>query len=377
MNVHYDFIAFIDSLGVIQGLLLGFMLIILHIKKNKAVIYLGAFIILFSLEPINNILEELRIFEQLPRLNLLPVSFHFLAYPLFYIYIQRISILENEKPSYWTLYPGILETVVGIGLFLMPTAFKLTVKNSNAATIYFIVGLLYTFFMLYLTLKWLNRHRKELENQYSSVVHRQLKWSQYFIYASIAFHLLLLVTYVSDNHTFYLVASIVNIILIYWISYQGFHQQNIAPLYVDEEESLENPSKDKIATQEKLEASNKKQHDPVTDEDSQEVVNTIQEYIINSKCFIKDDLTIVDVAEAVNIHPKRISRSINSLLKVNFNNYINSFRVEYAKELFNSDAAKNLSIEGIGIESGFRSKTTFYSAFDKIEGTTPAKYRNS
>ncbi len=64
------------------------------------------------------------------------------------------------------------------------------------------------------------------------------------------------------------------------------------------------------------------------------------------------------------------------LLCTHVNNYINSFQEEYAKELFASDKYKNLSIEGIGMEAGFHSKSTFYAAFRKIEGTTPAKHRS-
>lgn len=62
---------------------------------------------------------------------------------------------------------------------------------------------------------------------------------------------------------------------------------------------------------------------------------------------------------------------------LNFNNYINSYRVALAKQILKSSKASTLSIEGIGVESGFRSKTTFYSAFKKNVNMTPAQYKNS
>jgi YesN/AraC family two-component response regulator len=115
----------------------------------------------------------------------------------------------------------------------------------------------------------------------------------------------------------------------------------------------------------------------MTAENIKEVVGTIEDYVISSQCFIKDNLTIVDIAEAIKIHPKRISYSLNNHKGTNFNNYINKFRVEKAKELFNDISTNNLSVEGIGIESGFHSKATFYASFRKFEGCTPASYRNA
>ena len=92
----------------------------------------------------------------------------------------------------------------------------------------------------------------------------------------------------------------------------------------------------------------KKKQDLVSEEEVGNMLSVIHEYIEASKCFTKQDLTIIDLADAVNIHPKRISYAINKALDINFNNYINNFRVEYAKELFQSQLNQIFSQKGDG-----------------------------
>jgi len=379
MKETFNLVSLLDTLGLVQGLLLGVMLIVIHSRRRKAVVYLGLFVILFSLEPLENIFHELGVLQKWPHLILLPVSFHFLAYPLFYIYLQKISILEDERPSYWTMIPGFLELIVGVVVFFLPLHIKTWIKDSNAMLIYFLLGMVYSLIIQILALRWLARHRTELENQYSLILHRSLQWSTYFIYASILFSVLFLLTFLTEDRSVYLVYSVVNVVLIYWISYQGFAQQNVSPVYHSILNVPSNVKNELDKNEDKIIKENPAHMKTIKTPDEQEifrqVLDRIQDHMVKSKCFIKEDLTIVDVSEAIHEHPRRISQSINSLLGTNFNNYINSFRVEYAKELFTSAQHKNLSIEGIGMEAGFHSKSTFYAAFKKIEGTTPAKLR--
>ena len=315
---NFNSVLLLDSMGLVQGVLLGLMLIIIHSRKRKAVVYLGLFIILFSLEPLENIFNELGILKKMPHLILMPVSFHFLAYPLFYIYLQKISILENEKPSYWTLIPGMAEFLVGIAVFLLPLHIKTWIKDSNAMLIYFLLGMSYSLFIQFLSLKWIARHRREVEKQYSLLLHRNLKWSSYFVYASILFSILFLFMFITDNTLVYIFYSVINVILIYWISYQGFAQQNIAPLFTDlhmvqsevyeikKDKDVVGPAKNEAL--DVSEETNKPNSHEI--EVYRNVVAKLQEHVVSSKCFTKEDLTIIDVSEAIKIHPRRISQSI-------------------------------------------------------------------
>jgi YesN/AraC family two-component response regulator len=57
---------------------------------------------------------------------------------------------------------------------------------------------------------------------------------------------------------------------------------------------------------------------------------------------------------------------------MNFNELTNKFRFEEVKMLLEN--AKQYSIEGIGYEVGFASKSSFYTLFKKHTGLTPKDY---
>ncbi len=376
METSYSFISIIDILGVVQGLLFGIMLLLLHSKKNKPTLYLGFFILLFSLEPIPNILNDLGLLHQYPQLELLPIHFHFLAYPLFYIYIQKISVFGNKNPSYWSLVPGILEILVGIVIFLLPTELKLKLKASWYSVVYFVIGLGYSIWIGILIIKWIQHHKKEIENQFSFVLHKQLNWAKLFTYSSIGFQLLLMISFFVDNSNWYYFVIIINVILIYWVSFKGIVQENITSLFSFFSQLGAQPYSTSIAEPSvSIDVAEKNKSNVLTSAEMVEIVKITDDYIKSSQCYVKDNLTIIDVANAINTHPKRISNSLNKLKGENFNSYINKFRVEKAKALFKDDSKANLSVEGIGMEVGFHSKASFYNAFKKFEGDTPANYR--
>ncbi|MGB6151359.1 MAG: helix-turn-helix domain-containing protein, partial [Pricia sp.] len=109
----------------------------------------------------------------------------------------------------------------------------------------------------------------------------------------------------------------------------------------------------------------------------EELMRTIDDHMQSSEPFMDTDLTIIDLAKALDTHPKRISTAINMICHQNFNAYVNQFRIRKAEKLLEDPKYRQLSVEGIGNEVGFHSKSAFYSAFKKFTGTTPSKYKEN
>lgn len=93
--------------------------------------------------------------------------------------------------------------------------------------------------------------------------------------------------------------------------------------------------------------------------------------------FLDPSLSLRSLAEKLNLHPNKLSWLINEQIGKNFNEYINSFRLETFKQKALDPANSHLTLLGLAYESGFNSKTVFNAFFKKIEEMTPREWVKS
>jgi AraC-like DNA-binding protein len=89
--------------------------------------------------------------------------------------------------------------------------------------------------------------------------------------------------------------------------------------------------------------------------------------------YLNPKIKLSQIAQAVEASPHEVSQVINNRLDISFNHYINEYRIQTACQLL--EDADHLTMEGIGKESGFNSKSAFYLAFKTIKQQTPAQYK--
>ncbi len=90
------------------------------------------------------------------------------------------------------------------------------------------------------------------------------------------------------------------------------------------------------------------------------------------KCYDDPSLSLSTVAEFLNTNATYLSKLFKERVGTNFNDYLNSYRIEKAKALLcNSD----IKIESVAIATGFNSQQNFIRVFKKSEGITPGQYR--
>jgi len=95
----------------------------------------------------------------------------------------------------------------------------------------------------------------------------------------------------------------------------------------------------------------------------------------SKKEYLRPDLTLPKLAETVGCSVNNLSQVINSGFGTSFFDYLNRYRIEYARKLLESNDSKSSAILTIAFTVGFNSNSAFYSAFKKYVGMTPAQYR--
>jgi len=103
----------------------------------------------------------------------------------------------------------------------------------------------------------------------------------------------------------------------------------------------------------------------------------LQAYIESEKPYLNPSITLAELASKINLHPNELSQVINKEEGMNFNDYINSHRVEAVKASIQSGRADQFTLLTIAYESGFNSKATFNRTFKKFTNQSPSQFLKS
>lgn len=106
--------------------------------------------------------------------------------------------------------------------------------------------------------------------------------------------------------------------------------------------------------------------------EQKELQNKLTVYFNNEKPYLDASLSLNTIAEILEISTNKASYLINEVIGMNFNEYVNSFRLKHFKRISLLPENENITLLGLAFESGFNSKTVFNNFFKKHENTTPS-----
>lgn len=105
-----------------------------------------------------------------------------------------------------------------------------------------------------------------------------------------------------------------------------------------------------------------------------ETMNKLEALFTGEPMYLDKKLRLTDVAGRLNVDVQTLSLSLNRMKGINFNTYVNRWRVQYARERFDRRDHVRITIGAIAEASGFASRSSFYSAFKTVLGKTPSEY---
>jgi len=111
--------------------------------------------------------------------------------------------------------------------------------------------------------------------------------------------------------------------------------------------------------------------------DSCQYFDNLTSCMKSDKFYLNSKLSLKMLAEHLEIHPNKLSWLLNNHIGQNFNEYINTHRLEDFKSKALNPSNKNITILGLAYDSGFQSKSVFNTFFKKSMGSTPKDWLKS
>lgn len=160
-----------------------------------------------------------------------------------------------------------------------------------------------------------------------------------------------------------------------FITYEGgkFHS---AQVYFDRFNRAPASPARKPASEKSDEPQKKYQKSGLSEEDVKLHSEALVELMEQEQLYLEHDLTLVKLAERLNISTNYLSQVINGQFRQNFHDFVNHYRIEKAKAIIAESDSQGGSTLDIAFEVGFGSSSAFYLAFKKHTKMTPTEYKN-
>jgi len=100
----------------------------------------------------------------------------------------------------------------------------------------------------------------------------------------------------------------------------------------------------------------------------------IKLFFDNEKKYLNPLLSLRFISKNTGLNEAEIRSCIKNNTNLNFNEFVNQYRVNYAIKLMESGFLENHVMNSIAEKSGFNSPQTFYRSFAKFHSISPSKY---
>lgn len=299
--------------------------------------------------------------------------------PLLYLYVKKLSSDDQKMGNCdWKHFYVVFTVPVIRFFFLVFPDLKASFGVNEDFTLFGSSLIFYAAaiishlgFYLVATYRTIQKFEKNIKNSVSYDLEKiNLQWVKTINYLFLIGTILAIVTLVYSRliaHEKVILTKYISAILFTVFSYgyslfafrqQGIHERT---LLLEKEETKEKPKYERSGLKE---------------EEADNYVKKLLDFMRIKKAFLRNDLTIEDISTELDISRHYLTEILNTKLNRNFYNFVNEYRIkEFKEELFHPDN-KNLTISAIAFKCGFNSKSSFQKMFKKIEGITPSEFRN-
>lgn len=322
------------------------------------------------------------------------------VYPLYYLYICKLTDANPLRiRDYWVLLPALLVSLTATLLYVIMgneripfiercfyehTASVATCSGVAKAQCFRLLLTKIVFAVqlipvCYFGSKRLTAFNKRVNNFYANTEGKTLAPIRSLLTIFLIFAFLSAIANYIGRDFFIqkpwmvIIPSVIFSTMIFSVAYVGFKQKFTAIDFCHDEQTT--AQKDESTTVAENVINNGRNGLTAKDTNPEYLLlgETMCRVVESQQLFRQKGLLITDVAKLTGSNRTYISNYLNKELNTSFSDFINSYRVEYAKSLLTSkDPA--YSILEIFEMSGFTNEVSFYRIFKKHTGVTPKQW---
>jgi AraC-like DNA-binding protein len=320
----------------------------------------------FGFAGINLLWEELNGFPRNTNLLFGPIVY-------FYFRSQVNRSFKFKLKHGWHLLPYALYFCYNLSIFVQGSK---TVQESQSAVsgqvidyAYHVVVLASYWYYFGHCLRIYRAYRAWSLDQHSDIELIGFRWFRNFVYAMIfwiSFRVVMLLLDEVLDLSFYQDWwwNLALVTVAVYIGLTGWAQRQPANIHFETSPSTEEPAQQPEGI---------RQEETLTPEKIA-LGQKLAEVMRTERLYLQPELTLHDLAKRLNTNASILSATINQVFQQNFNDYINTLRIEAFISAYQLPENRPYTMLFVALDAGFNSKATFNRAFKKAKGCAPKDY---
>lgn len=349
MGFENQILFFFSAIGAFNGLFLSIYFAFFVKKKNRGTFFLSVLLFVVSLRVTKSVF--LTFYNDISNSFIqIGLSACMLIGPFLYLYVSESVNERKSHPHTWLIHvlPVVLAMVI-IGYYFPYKEHRYLWQRTRSG---YLCWILFGQWLVYIILS-LALVKESLNKLFFK--RTKLKDKEIWLVSIVGSILLIWIAYFTATYTSYIVGALSFSFVLYLSLLLWALKRRKSNLFFENSSKYGNRS--------------------IGDLEAKQLLNRLDEIMTDKALFKRADIKLKNLAVELGISNHRLSQLLNDNLGKSFTQYLNELRTEEAKKLIQT--SDRFTLEAIGHEAGFSSRSTFYAAFKKITGKTPAQFKKT